>query len=146
MNPKRASAGYSSVMSACHRTRTGRRARRAEDVRDDLACALPRPGPDRGGRVGCRSRAGAARGCGAAGGPALQSAPSTLIRAGGPDAPVATIGSNGAACDAAAAALVARGAGVVQPPQNRPYGARVAYLQGPGALTIELEQMLSSAV
>lgn len=70
----------------------------------------------------------------------------TLILDAAPDDTVATIGFNSVDCDADFAGLVARGARVVQPPQNRPYGARVAYLQGPGALTIELEQMLPSTV
>ena len=57
---------------------------------------------------------------------------------------VATIGFNSADCDADFAAMVARGAIVPEPPKDRPYGARVAYLKGPGALTIELEQLLRS--
>lgn len=58
---------------------------------------------------------------------------------------VATIGFHSVDCDTDFAALIARGAQALQPPQNRPYGARVAYLQGPGALTIEIEQMLGSS-
>lgn len=58
---------------------------------------------------------------------------------------VATIGFHSVDCDTDFAALIARGARALQPPQNRPYGARVAYLQGPGALTIEIEQMLGSS-
>ena len=57
---------------------------------------------------------------------------------------VATIGFNSADCDADFAAMVARGAIVLEPPQDRPYGARVAYIKGPGALKIELEQLLRS--
>jgi len=56
---------------------------------------------------------------------------------------VATIGFKSADCDVDFAAIVARSAIVLEPPQNRPYGARVAYLQGPGALKVELEQMLA---
>jgi predicted enzyme related to lactoylglutathione lyase len=55
-----------------------------------------------------------------------------------------TIGFSSDDCAADFEALVARGAQIVQPPQDRPYGARVAYLQGPGRLTIEIEQMLSA--
>jgi uncharacterized glyoxalase superfamily protein PhnB len=55
---------------------------------------------------------------------------------------VATIGFNSADCDADCAGMAARGAIVLQPPQDRPYGARVAYIKGPGVLTIELEQVL----
>ena len=58
---------------------------------------------------------------------------------------VATIGFHSVDCDGDFAALVERGARALQPPHNRPYGARVAYLQGPGALTIEIEQMLASS-
>jgi predicted enzyme related to lactoylglutathione lyase len=57
---------------------------------------------------------------------------------------VATIGFDSADCDADVAAMVARGAIVLEPPQDRPYGARVAYIKGPGALKIELEQLLRS--
>ena len=71
--------------------------------------------------------------------------PFALILDAASDDTVATIGFNVSDCAADFATLVARGARVVQPPQDRPYGARVAYLQGPGALTIELEQLLSSS-
>ena len=74
----------------------------------------------------------------------LEFGPFTLILDAASDDSVATIGFNSPDCDADFATMVARGARVVQPPQDRPYGARVAYLQGPGALTIELEQLLSS--
>ena len=57
---------------------------------------------------------------------------------------VATIGFHSDDCDADFAAMVGRGAIVLEPPQDRPYGARVAYLKGPGALRIELEQLLPS--
>ncbi len=72
--------------------------------------------------------------------------PFTLILDAASDDSVATIGFNSPDCHADFAALVGRGAQVVQPPQDRPYGARVAYLQGPGALTIEIKQLLPSAV
>jgi hypothetical protein len=67
----------------------------------------------------------------------------TLILDAASDDSVATIAFNSPDCNADCAALLARGAQVVEPPQDRPYGARVAYLQGPGALTIEIEQLLS---
>jgi uncharacterized glyoxalase superfamily protein PhnB len=70
----------------------------------------------------------------------------TLILDAASDDSVATIGFNSPDCNADFGALLERGARVGAPPQDRPYGARVAYLHGPGALTIELEQMLSSAV
>jgi predicted enzyme related to lactoylglutathione lyase len=75
----------------------------------------------------------------------LQFGAFTLILDAAPEDSVATIGFNSADCDADFAALVARGADVIEPPHDRPYGARVAYLRGPGALTIEIEQMLASA-
>jgi predicted enzyme related to lactoylglutathione lyase len=68
----------------------------------------------------------------------------TLILDAGPTDSVATVGFNSADCDADFAAMVARGAVVLEPPQDRPYGARVAYFKGPGALKIELEQLLPS--
>jgi len=55
-----------------------------------------------------------------------------------------TIGFNSADCDADFSAMAARGAQVLGSPEDRPYGARVAYFQGPGAIKIELEQMLPS--
>ena len=55
-----------------------------------------------------------------------------------------TIGFNSEDCDAEFAGMVKRGAQVLEAPQNRPYGARVAYLRGPGAMKVELEQLLSS--
>ena len=68
----------------------------------------------------------------------------TLILDAAPEDTVATVGFHSVDCDADFAGLVARGAQTLEPPQNRSYGARVAYLQGPGALTIEIEQMLAS--
>ncbi|HJZ72895.1 MAG TPA: VOC family protein [Vicinamibacterales bacterium] len=69
----------------------------------------------------------------------------TLILDAAPEDSVATIGFNSDDCDADFDALVSRGAHPLEPPRDRPYGARVAYLQGPGALTIEIEQLLQSA-
>jgi uncharacterized glyoxalase superfamily protein PhnB len=76
----------------------------------------------------------------------LQFGAFTLILDAAADDSFATIGFNSVDCNADFAALVERGAQVVEPPQDRPYGARVAYLQGPGAITIEIEQLLPSAV
>ncbi|HUP22654.1 MAG TPA: VOC family protein [Thermoanaerobaculia bacterium] len=53
-----------------------------------------------------------------------------------------TIGFSTKDCDAAFATLVGRRAAVIEPPTDRPYGVRAAYLPGPGAVTVELEQML----
>ncbi|HKA37592.1 MAG TPA: VOC family protein [Thermoanaerobaculia bacterium] len=68
----------------------------------------------------------------------------TLILDEAPGDSVVTIGFNSADCDADFAAMAARGAHVLTPPEDRPYGARVAYFQGPGAIKIEIEQMLPS--
>jgi uncharacterized glyoxalase superfamily protein PhnB len=68
----------------------------------------------------------------------------TLILDAAPTDSVATLGFNSADCDADFAALIARGAAVLERPQDRSYGARVAYIRGPGALKIELEQLLRS--
>jgi uncharacterized glyoxalase superfamily protein PhnB len=76
----------------------------------------------------------------------LQFGEFTLILDAASDDSVATIGFNSVDCNADFAALVGRGAQVLEPPQDRPYRARVAYLQGPGAITIEIEQLLPSAV
>jgi predicted enzyme related to lactoylglutathione lyase len=65
----------------------------------------------------------------------------TLILDAGAADSVVTVGFDSADCDADFAAIVSRGAQVLEPPQDRPYGARVAYLQGPGAMKIELEQV-----
>jgi len=55
-----------------------------------------------------------------------------------------TIGFNSSDCHADFALLVSRGAEAIHPPEDRSYGARVAYLKGPGRLVIEIEQMLSA--
>lgn len=70
----------------------------------------------------------------------------TLILDAASDDSVATIGFSSSDCNADFVAMIARGAQAVEEPRDRPYGARVAYLQGPGALTIELEQLLPSSV
>src|SRR5689334_22799280 len=45
-------------------------------------------------------------------------------------------------CDADYQRAVARGAVVLEPPATKPWGARAAYLQGPGRITFEIEQVL----
>ena len=75
----------------------------------------------------------------------LQFGDFTLILDAASEDSVATIGFSSADCDADFDAWLSRGAKAVEPPKDRPYGARNAYLQGPGALTVELEQMLPSA-
>ena len=56
-----------------------------------------------------------------------------------------TIGYGSQGCDADFRTLTARGAVVIEPPEDRTWGVRVAYLQGQGRLTIELEQPLRIA-
>jgi catechol 2,3-dioxygenase-like lactoylglutathione lyase family enzyme len=53
-----------------------------------------------------------------------------------------TLGFDSEDCDADYRALTARGAETIEAPQDRPCGARSAYLKGPAALTIEIEQLL----
>jgi len=59
---------------------------------------------------------------------------------------VVTLGFDSADCDADYREVTARGAETLSAPQNRPWGARVAYLKGPGALTLEIEHSLKPAV
>src|SRR5215470_16746269 len=70
--------------------------------------------------------------------------PFTLILDAAASDSTVTIGFNSTDCRADFEALLARGARALEAPQDRPYGARVAYLQGPGSIKIELEQMLPS--
>ena len=55
-----------------------------------------------------------------------------------------TIGFASENCDADFKAATARGAIATEPPTDRPWGVRAAYLRGPGAITVEVEQMLRS--
>jgi len=52
-----------------------------------------------------------------------------------------TLGFESRDCDADFHAVVAKGAIAIEPPADRPWGARGAYVRGPGALTIEFEQL-----
>jgi len=52
----------------------------------------------------------------------------------------ATIGFQSDNCDRDYQKVVERGAITLEAPADRPWGVRVAYLKGPGALTIEIEQ------
>ena len=56
---------------------------------------------------------------------------------------LATVGFESQDCDADVRALVGRGAVVLDPPTDRPWGVRSAHLQGPGGLRFEIEQSLS---
>lgn len=53
-----------------------------------------------------------------------------------------TIGFASEDCDAEFKTALGRGADVVEPPTDRAWGVRAAYLRGPGAVTVELEQPL----
>jgi uncharacterized glyoxalase superfamily protein PhnB len=53
----------------------------------------------------------------------------------------ATLGFNSSDCDLDYRSLLERGAVSVAAPQDQPWGARSAYVKGPGALIIEFEQM-----
>ncbi|MGH8870447.1 MAG: VOC family protein [Acidimicrobiia bacterium] len=55
---------------------------------------------------------------------------------------VTTIGYATADCDADFRTVVGRGAQVIEGPADRSWGVRVAYLEGPGRITLELEQEL----
>lgn len=45
-------------------------------------------------------------------------------------------------CDAESKKLTLKGAKVVEAPANQPWGVRTAYFEGPGKVTIEIEQAL----
>jgi len=53
-----------------------------------------------------------------------------------------TLGFDSEDCDADYRTVTGRGAETIETPQDRSWGARVAYLKGPGGLTVELEQLL----
>jgi catechol 2,3-dioxygenase-like lactoylglutathione lyase family enzyme len=54
-----------------------------------------------------------------------------------------TIGFDSEDCDADYRTVTGRGAETIEAPQDRPWGARSAYIKGPGGLTIEIEQVLT---
>jgi len=66
----------------------------------------------------------------------------TLILDASTNDAAATIGFESEDCDADVRAVEARGGVVLEKPTDRPYGVRSAYIQGPGALKFEIEQML----
>ncbi len=53
-----------------------------------------------------------------------------------------TLGFESEDCDADYRTVTGRGAEIIEAPQDRPWGARSAYLKGPGGLTVEIEQLL----
>src|SRR5436190_14016031 len=64
-----------------------------------------------------------------------------ILDAADTDSP-ATIGFESDDCDRDFRAVMERGAVAIEPPANKPWNARCAYLQGPGRLTFEIEQPL----
>jgi predicted enzyme related to lactoylglutathione lyase len=73
----------------------------------------------------------------------LQFGPILLVLDQDEEETVTTIGYASADCDADFRTLVGRGAEVVEEPADRSWGVRVAYLKGPGRMTLELEQSLA---
>ena len=65
-----------------------------------------------------------------------------VILDGAPADSVLTLGFDSEDCDADYRTLTSRGAEAIEAPQDRPWGARAAYLKGPGGLTVEIEQLL----
>jgi catechol 2,3-dioxygenase-like lactoylglutathione lyase family enzyme len=53
-----------------------------------------------------------------------------------------TLGFDSEDCDGDYRTLSGRGAETIEAPQDRPWGARSAYLKGPGGVTVEIEQLL----
>lgn len=64
-----------------------------------------------------------------------------ILDASGTDSP-APIGFESNDCDKDFRAVVERGATPIEPPSDRPWGVRCAYIHGPGALKFEIEQPL----
>src|SRR5262249_40154677 len=51
----------------------------------------------------------------------------------------ATVGFESGDCDRDFESVVERGAAILEPPTNKPWGVRTAYFQGPGDLRFEIE-------
>ncbi len=66
---------------------------------------------------------------------------SVILDAAADDSQV-TIGFDSTDCDADYHLITSRGAEPIEAPQDRPWGARTAYLKGPGGVTVEIEQLL----
>jgi predicted enzyme related to lactoylglutathione lyase len=71
--------------------------------------------------------------------------PILLILDNGEEETVTTIGYATSDCDADFQTVVGRGAPVIEGPADPSWGVRVAYLKGPGRITLELEQDLAKA-
>lgn len=63
----------------------------------------------------------------------------TLIFDAASDDVSATVGFETDNCDRDFKAVVERGAAVLEPPTNKPWGVRTAYFKGPGELKFEIE-------
>ncbi len=72
----------------------------------------------------------------------LQFGPILLILDQGKEETITTIGYATEDSDADFRTVVGRGAQVIEEPADRSWGVRVAYLKGPGRITLELEQEL----
>lgn len=59
---------------------------------------------------------------------------------------ITTIGYATDDCDADFRTVVGRGAEAMEEPSDRSWGVRAAYLNGPGRITLELEQTLPVAI
>jgi predicted enzyme related to lactoylglutathione lyase len=65
-----------------------------------------------------------------------------ILDAAAEDSP-ATVGFESDDCDRDYRAVIARGAVSLEAPANQPWGARAAYLRGPGSLKFEIEGPLT---
>lgn len=54
---------------------------------------------------------------------------------------VSTIGFESSNCDQDFEEVTSKGAKVIEKPSDKPWGVRAAYIQGPGKLTLEIEEM-----
>jgi len=66
----------------------------------------------------------------------------TIILDASPAYTSATVGFDSQNCDEDFRTVRSRGGIAIEEPKDRPWGARSAYLQGPGALKFEIEQLL----
>jgi len=62
-----------------------------------------------------------------------------VLEAADDDLPI-TLAITAQSCDATHAELVRRGATSMTAPSDKPWGVRSAYLQGPGRITLEIEE------
>ena len=67
----------------------------------------------------------------------------TLILDSADQESIATVGFANETCDSDYGRLIARGAISEEAPSDKPWGARTAYIKGPGRLRFEIEQPLN---